>query len=417
MKRIGTISSMNVMRPIGQMCLVGLIGLVSLITFSCLLVSCGGGAAGEDDLSAPQGMVANEEMVPITFSGNQGTETTVTRADGTPLSETGVDAFKVWGYKNMNYSASIYDSEGTTMQTVFPCYTVSWGANTAYTTTSNTNNWEYVGGDQTIKFWDWAAKAYRFIAATGWDPSTPANPAAYVEGKTYGATGTYGPEGAYKTYKISMFADASDAARIAAAPYFSRLWFSTGEMENYPDKQFGKPVTLEFLKPYARVRFMYIYVYPREGIVLTEQTFKPSDSEEKTYSKGIVTVTYPLTGTDTKEWYSMEEMYATEDDSILINQDYDPENDTKTYYNHCVGGWYTVLPNTSQGSYTLSVKVNNSVPAKTAVVPAEYMQWKPGYSYTYIFKITDKGGVEIGWVDYAVTPWNDVVADHTVYNW
>ena len=411
---------MNVMRPIGQMCLVGLIGLVSLITFSCLLVSCGGGAAGEDDLSAPQEMVANEEMVPITFSGNQGTETTVTRADGTPLSDKGVDAFKVWGYKNMNYSASIYDSEGTTMQTVFPCYTVSWGANTAYTTTSNTNNWEYVGGEQTIKFWDWAAKAYRFIAATGWDPSTPANPAAYVEGKTYGADGTYGPEGAYKTYKISMFADASDAARIAAAPYFSRLWFSTGDLENYPDKQFGKPVTLEFLKPYARVRFMYIYVYPREGIVLTEQEFKPTDGSKKTYSKGIVTVTYPLTGTETKEWYSMEEMYATEDDSIRICQDYDPEDDTKKYYNHCVGGWYTVLPNTSQGSYTLSVYINdpekNSDP-KTAVVPAEYMQWKPGYSYTYIFKITDKGGVEIGWVDYAVTPWNEVVADHTVYNW
>ena len=405
------------MRPIGQMCLVGLIGLVSLITFSCLLVSCGGGAAGEDDLSAPQGMVANEEMVPITFSGSQGTETTVTRADGTPLSETGVDAFKVWGYKNMNYSASIYDSEGTTMQTVFPCYTVSWGANTAYTTTSNTNNWEYVGGDQTIKFWDWAAKAYRFIAATGWDDSTPADPEAYVEGKTYGATGTYGPADAYKTYKISMFADASDAARIAAAPYFSRLWFSTGEMENYPDKQFGKPVTLEFLKPYARVRFIYTYVYPREGIVLTEQKFVPSVVGQVTHRKGVVKVTYPLTGANIQESYTMAPLGT---DSICICQDYDPEDDTKTYYNHCVGGWYTVLPNTSQGSYTLSVYINdpekNSDP-KTAVVPAEYMQWKPGYSYTYIFKITDKGGVEIGWVDYAVTPWSDIVADHTVYNW
>ena len=407
---------MNVMRPIGQMCLVGLIGLVSLITFSCLLVSCGGGAAGEDDLSAPQGMVANEEMVPITFSGNQGTETTVTRAGGSPLSDKGITRFQVWGYKNTAEDYSTY-------QTVFPCYQVDWHANSAATTTTNTNNWEYIlvgKPDQTIKFWDWAATAYRFIAATGWDPSTPANAAAYVEGKTYGATGTYGPEDAYKTYKISMFADASDAARIAAAPYFSRLWFSTGEMGNYPDKQFGKPVTLEFLKPYARVRFIYTYVYPREGIVLTEQTFMPTDGSKKTYSKGIVTVTYPLTGTDTKEWYSMEEMYATEADSILINQDYDPEDDTKTYYNHCVGGWYTVLPNTSQGSYTLSVYINdpekNSDP-KTAVVPAEYMQWKPGYSYTYIFIITDKGGVEIGWVDYAVTPWSDIVADHTVYNW
>ena len=408
---------MNVMRPIGQMCLVGLIGLVSLITFSCLLVSCSGGAAGEDDLSAPQGMVANEEMVPITFSGNQGTETTVTRADGTPLSDKGVDAFKVWGYKNMNYSASIYDSEGTTMQTVFPCYTVSWGANTAYTTTSNTNNWEYVGGDQTIKFWDWAAKAYRFIAATGWEGTPPVSNWNYVKSKTYGADGTYGPAGAYKTYEISMRADATNADSIAEAPYFSRLWFSNGSLTDYPDKQFGKPVTLEFLKPYARVRFIYTYVYPREGIVLTEQKFVPSVVGQVTHRKGVIKVTYPLTGANIQESYTMAPLGT---DSICICQDYDPEDDTKTYYNHCVGGWYTVLPNTSQGSYTLSVYINdpekNSDP-KTAVVPAEYMQWKPGYSYTYIFKITDKGGVEIGWVDYAVTPWSDIVADHTVYNW
>ena len=399
------------MRPIGQMCLVGLIGLVSLITFSCLLVSCSGGAAGEDDLSAPQGMVANEEMVPITFSGNQGTETTVTRADGTPLSDKGVDAFKVWGYKNMNYSASIYDSEGTTMQTVFPCYTVSWGANTAYTTTSNTNNWEYVGGDQTIKFWDWAAKAYRFIAATGWEGTPPVSNWNYVKSKTYGKSG----EG--NTYEISMRADATNADSIAEAPYFSRLWFSNGSLTDYPDKQFGKPVTLEFLKPYARVRFIYTYVYPREGIVLTEQKFVPSVVGQVTHRKGVIKVTYPLTGANIQESYTMAPLGT---DSICICQDYDPEDDTKTYYNHCVGGWYTVLPNTSQGSYTLSVYINdpekNSDP-KTAVVPAEYMQWKPGYSYTYIFKITDKGGVEIGWVDYAVTPWSDIVADHTVYNW
>ena len=391
---------------------MSLIGLITLLT----LVSCGGGGGGEDDLSAPQEVVANAEMVPITFSGSEGVEATVTRAEGTPLSETGVNAFKVWGYKNMDYTASIYGD----LQTVFPGYTVSWGANTAYTTTSNTNNWEYVGGNQTIKFWDWAANAYRFFAATGWgNPSTPPTPPAeYAEGTTYGADGTYGPAGAYKTYEISMLADASNATKISAAPYFSRLWFSNGSTEPsspYYDKQFGKPVTLEFLKPYARVRFMYIYMYPREGIVLSDQKFVPSESSKKTYSKGIVTVTYPLTGTDTKEWYSMEEIYESESDSILINQDYDPEDDTKTYYNHCVGGWYTVLPNTSQGSYTLSVSVGGD--PKNAVVPAEYMQWKPGYSYTYIFKITDKGGVEIGWVEYAVTPWDEMRIDRKVYNW
>jgi hypothetical protein len=69
----------------------------------------------------------------------------------------------------------------------------------------------------------------------------------------------------------------------------------------------------------------------------------------------------------------------------------------------------------SQGSYKLSVDINGQT--KTAAVPANYMQWLPGYSYTYVFKITEEGGVEIGWVEAAVIPWIDLRTDHTVYNW
>ena len=376
---------------------MSLIGLITLLT----LVSCGGGGGGEDDLSAPQEVVAKSEMVPITFSGNQGTETTVTRADGTPLSDKGIESFQVWGYKNTAVDYSTY-------QTVFPGYTVSWGANTAYTTTSNTNNWEYVGGDQTIKYWDWGANAYRFFAVTGCDSHEPDEP--------------------NKTYKINITADSSPVlvdgkyakaatdTKLALAPYFSRLWYSTGNPTDYPDKQFGKPVTLEFVKPYARVRFIYNYVYPREGITLSDQSFKPTDGDKKIYRKGVVTVTYPLSGAETKESYSLEHIEATDPENLeAFTEDFDPDDDTKVY-NTCDKGWYTVIPNTSQGSYTLTVSINGGTP-KTAVVPAEYMQWKPGYNYTYIFKITDAGGVEIGWVEYKVTPWTDMEVSKSVYNW
>ena len=78
-------------------------------------------------------------------------------------------------------------------------------------------------------------------------------------------------------------------------------------------------------------------------------------------------------------------------------------------------GWYMVLPNLTQGSYTLSVKINSA--DKTCVVPEQYMQWLPGYSYTYIFKVTEEGGVEIGWVEYAMTPWTDMEVSKSVYNW
>ena len=383
---------------------IGILCLITLITL-LTLVSCGGG--GDDDLGAPQTVAVNDELVPITFNGSQSIEAAVTRAGGTPLSEK-AQQFHVWGYKNMSYSASAGSYSYDERQTVFPGYQVDWGANTAYTTTSNTNNWEYVGiSDQTIKYWDWSANAYRFFAVTGWSGAPPAE---YVANKAYGAYGAY-DETYDETYEVSMLVDASSAEEIAAAPYFSRLWFSTGDAGTYPDKQFGKPVTLEFVKPFSRVRFIYNYVYPREGITLEDQRFKPTDTGEKIYRKGVVTVTYPLEGTDIKESYSMEPTDAGDLEHHHLSaftEDYDPEDDTKT----C---WYTVLPNPIQGSYTLTVRINNV--EKTAVVPAEYMKWLPGYSYTYIFKITDKGGVEIGWVEYAVTPWIEVPAGRTVYDW
>ena len=80
-----------------------------------------------------------------------------------------------------------------------------------------------------------------------------------------------------------------------------------------------------------------------------------------------------------------------------------------------------MVPAFTQDSYTMSVWMNSDnvlQPAtRTAVVPAEYMTWLPGYSYTYIFKITEEGGVEIDMVQSAVTPWTELANDHEVYNW
>ena len=42
-----------------------------------------------------------------------------------------------------------------------------------------------------------------------------------------------------------------------------------------------------------------------------------------------------------------------------FTEDYDPEVDTKVYTT-CDDGWYTVLPNTSQGSYTLTVTIKGA---------------------------------------------------------
>ena len=390
--------------------LLGILGCQAMLTLS----SC------SSDEETPKPV---EKGTAITFNGSEaepkeasngarGTRAGITRA-GTPLSES-AQSFKVWGYKNMSYNdgTGAYDEGGTTLQTVFPGYNVNWYSGSS--SASNSNGWEYVaqqttGDEQTIKYWDWSAKAYRYFAVTNWKAES-AGP--YDENKTYGANDTYDSYGAYK---ITMVVDATN---MGAAPYFTKLWFSTGNVDDYPTKQFGRPVQLEFLKPFARVRFLFKYAYPREGIVLEDMHFKPTgdytaeeEAKVKIATAGTFKVTYPLTGTATREWYAISDITSKMNE---FTEDADPEDDSKEY-TETDNGWYTVLPALTQGSYTLKLKVNNG--DKECTVPAEYMSWLPGYSYTYIFKITDEGGVEIDLIQEAVTDWTEMEGAHTVYNW
>lgn len=367
--------------------------------------------SSEDTTEQGGGVPVTDTRTAISFSGQQGEEQAVSRGTnrraGTPLSEKATQ-FKVWGYKNMSESNGDYGS----LQTVFPGYVVNWISGSAASTTSNSSGWEYVaqqtGSDpeQTIKYWDWEAKAYRYFAVT---------------------SGTGAPDVATAgQVSFTMTADASPirdgegtaeekiAANIAATPYFSKLWFSTGDPVAYPDKQFGKPVTLEFLKPYARVRFLFKYSTPRQGFKLGVPSFKPTDGSKKIARKGTVTVHYPTEGPEIKEWYTVAVDADKSTRLEAFTEDFDPDDDTKNYTTSD-NGWYWVLPNNTQGSYTLTVNVNNC--DRSVTVPAQYMQWLPGYSYTYIFKVTEEGGVEIGWVEYAMTPWTDMEVSKSVYNW
>lgn len=413
---------------------MGLIGLMGLMGCS------GGGGDDAPGLPPTPPPTPTVTETAISFSGAESLEQAVNsggsdganraygtdganrRAAGTPLSDI-TQTFHVWGYKNMSESAGNYGDP----KLVIPGYQVDWSANSAATTTTNSKGWEYVGIKeqnkevQTIKYWDWGAAAYRYFAVTGERTAYE----AYEANRTYGAAETYWTSGTYGTYEFSIAADASNEGARTATPYFSRLWFSTGNQVTYPDKQFGKPVTLEFLKPYARVRFLYKYSTPREGFKLKDQKFRPTSdvkAEEankvKIARKGTVTVHYPTEGPEIKEWYSV----AVDDDKSTrleaFTEDFDPDNDTKVYTT-CDNGWYwvlpNILPNNTQDSYTLTVNVNNS--DRSVTVPAQYMQWLPGYSYTYIFKVTEEGGVEIGWVEYAMTPWTEMEVNKTVYNW
>jgi len=425
LRPLGPLGLLGISRLRGLSCLRGLRGLRGPSPLSCpmslsllgllalvALASC----SSDSDSFEPRQEPVVEDLQPIRFTSGLLDEQAVTRT-GESLSVYAT-TFRVWGYKNDAYTAPNY----TSYQTVIPAYTVNWEDYSAHTTTSNSHGWEYVGqgagpAEQTIKYWDWGAKAYRFFAMTG----TLYDKVGY---EAYGADWEAGTNGIYGTYNVSdetyvmtMEADLTSNKAIAAMPYFSSLWFSTGNAVEYPTREFGKPVQLEFMKPCSKVRFIFHYVYPREGILLEDPEFKPTADYEAAEPvgiarKGTVTVTYPLTGAKTQEWYTI--VPVTTDSIPAFTEDCDPEDDAKVYY-HTDNGWYTVLPNLTQGSYKLKVTVNKG--DRTCVVPAEYMHWLPGYCYTYIFKITEEGGVEIELVESAFMSWTEMEGNHTVYNW
>ena len=155
----------------------------------------------------------------------------------------------------------------------------------------------------------------------------------------------------------------------------------------------------------AKVRFKFTYPANTKrvtitGILFGDSRFIKDQSSADTPLKGTITATYPLTGTpasytpsfkwqtsadtNAKGFLGLTIPYEEESDAIHILQDKNPYNK-----------WYYVPPfhiaQYEQGAYTISAIIDGN---KTlATVPAEYMQWKAGYQYTYIFKITETGSL------------------------
>lgn len=401
----------------GLISLMGVIGLMGLMSCSKEhdeeIVELGEAICFSVQESEPETVTrADVGLKKAVTRADAGLEKAMTRAD--QGLETKAQAFVVWGYKNDTYEAETY----TSWQLVMPGYTVNWMANTAGTTSTNSNNWDYIlplYPGQTIKYWDWSAKAYRFFgyALPSADPSAEVIPTG----------GT--PYDSPSVDRVSLTAnvDCTTDAGLAKAPYFSELWFSDGNPSHYPDRPFGKPVTLRFKLPFARVRFLFTF---NDNLSITRAnldhiSFHPSDNS-KVPTKGNITVSYPIKGSANPKpeetWNS-----SVTDGVRSLNIDWyetsvTPLDPNDLTYPNQPEHWHYVLPIVSQGSYTMEVSVEGRQ-VQTAVVPANYMTWKPGYEYTYVFKITHTGEVTFNVVQVAINQWDTTgkSADHPVYNW
>lgn len=356
----------------------------------CLFSCAGSGQEEQDVPTKPE----EPKEVSISFGGNSGTwqDAPTTRANKETGLETISKTFKVWGYKTTggNYTSGFDQS-----QNVMNGYTVNWTQQTANTTSSNTADWEYVGiANQTIKYWDYSATSYRFFAY-----SIPTAAGNITAPSFSGPLTTEGSTNLHASFSIPFNYD-KDATNVST-PYISDLWMS--DNQNFENRKYGACVKLTFAPIITKVRFKFNY-QAESQVSITNISFRNVNNAPSPTSGNII-ITYPITGMDTQASYIWETT-GTETEPINFTIPYEEEGDLN-HQTTTRKKWYFVPPlgdskTTQQSAYIITADINGK--KATATVPAEFMQWKAGYQYTYIFKITE-AGTNIAFTNMQVEKW------------
>lgn len=371
------------------------------------LASC----SSEDFVGTEGGNVETGANQAINFSGNAGKITRVTKNTGT-AAEMLDGQFKIYGVKKVNDAQLV---------TVFKDYSV-WDV-ADKTTTSNTKGWEYVGAngatnlgtgtitlnkEQTIKFWDYSASEYHFVAGSPID-AFKFNVPVTDQSKNI-ETATISGLAGHITANESGTALVTDPVYIADPKVVKKA--------NY-----NEAVQFSFKRQQAMVRVGLYETIP--GYWITDVKFYNADDEVSKDNNIILTsskdnyfvggsnvsgtITYNWTGetpsytytydtglTKSKNWYAgkLENLAKTSAETDVATL-YGKDKDMSTK------GYFTVIPTPSatdaapifiKCDYTLisddgsgeTIKVTGA----TAAVPAAFSKWEANTMYTYIFKIS-----------------------------
>lgn len=384
------------------------------------LASC----SSEDFVGTEGGNVENGANKAINFSGNAGKITRATSNEGTPQQMLDYQ-FKVYGVKKMSKNG------GDKFEPSFSDYYVWYDE--AKNTTSNTKGWEYVGNkkagnedatygsgnvklqnDQYIKYWDYAAEEYHFVAGS------PISAFTYNKNADINTAGMRIPSAT-----ITGLAGHYEANNTETALETNPVYIAAPVKIGKDDYQ--KPVTFTFQRQQSMVRVgLYetipgysitkIKFYDADGttatssnIILTSATQDyfvggSNVSGTVTYNWETPTPSYTFNYTDdenlkkSKNWYAGElSTLATTSSEPTVNILYGTDKDMSTT------GYFTVLPipSTTEASpilikcnYTLSADDHSGetieVTGATAAIPAAYSKWEANTRYTYLFKISDK---------------------------
>ena len=385
------------------------------------LASC----SSDDFLGENSGNGQNAANSVINFGGDAG-KTTRGIQTGSTAATTLKKHFVVFGDKT--------NAAGTT-QAVYDHYDVKWiGDEAENKTQTNQHGWEYVGctpnknsnldadATQSIKYWDYSASEYNFAAFSLGALTDETDP--YKNQLKYNdATGTI----AGGNVKISQIeSKASKYTVEGAVGDITKLYISdriTAKPNGTtPDIDYNKPVQFNFRALKTLVR-MGIFETVNGYSVKDVKFYKSNNTNDGTPSlyatdknipagNGKATITF---GEDkTKGEYNkalVEWVSSTNEQDITFGfLTLKGAESKEAVGNNYLGrtsadaslpeDYNTVIPSAKIGKLTLKVdytlvstdgsKEEIKVTGATAVVPAEYTKWQPNYSYTYIFKISDK---------------------------
>ena len=409
------------------------------------------GCASEDYVGNEDLHEANDNGRPVSFNLSAAPQTRSQRYGGEAASDLN-NNFIVWGDKTITNSGS------TTTQTVFNNYQVNYVDNSAYTTTSNSAGWEYVGcvnlpygtkeyvanktmdevelnhngiaynaahqpdGGvyQSIKYWDFSANNYNFFAYSLGSGVTT--------GTGEGATTTYAAASAMTSAGYSL----SGSVEELAACYISDRVIKPHAQLNTSNTQ----VQLQFRKLGAKVRIalyetipgysvkdVKFYQYANDPNPGTEAYLFGSSAFKRNAGTYAISFADANSTTPTLGWTAGT---GTPDDTKISFGSAVPATGTWTHwadhdYMEPTGEVYigrssiqatgpansvTVLPSATSSplilkvDYTLLSRDNSNetieVKGATAIVPAEFASWKSNCSYTYLFKISDNTDGHIG---------------------
>lgn len=354
--------------------------IIFIFFMALCLLSCS--SSGQDDPFIPE-----PQQVGISFGGNSGSwqDASSRAGDGETGLESLFSSFKVWGYKTKNENGSTNSS----IQKVMDGYRVDWN--------TSSNDWEYIGiyNDslnlyQTIKYWDYSALQYHFWAYA------PANAHDVTASKNTDAN----------SHSITIPYEFNSNATLTSTPYISNLC----------TPKIGEQVKLTFVPLIAKVRFKFKYndkqIASITEISFRDERWKPTgnstflwsgSAEAQTPVAGKITATYPLSGTSTDVYKTWK---TTKQGILELTIPYEEEND-ENHQTEIRQKWYFMPPmdiaNYQQGNYILSTKIEGN--HVTATVGSEYMQWKAGFQYTYIFKVSETTS-SITFAEVEVEQWN-----------